>query len=86
MGGAALYLVAAAVGYWVLERAAGQKKGLKTAGQIVGAAIIIFAFLGFACKSYATAKYGKGGYFCPMTACPSGMNCPFMKQQPPMTK
>jgi len=64
LGGTAVFLVTAAIGYWVLERAQQQKKGLKTTGLIVGGLIIALSFLGFACKTYYRAT-GKG-YCCPM--------------------
>ena len=78
--GVALLLLSAAVGYWVLERAEGQKKNLKQIGQLVGGLIIVISLLGVACKVYYLMKGGK------MMYCPPGMNCPFMgrpQQQPP---
>ena len=70
-GSAVFYLLAAAVGYLILERASTQKKNLKTIGQIVGILIITLSFLSFACKVYWVSKwktgiYGKGGAACPI--------------------
>lgn len=79
MSGTALFLLTAAAGYWVLERASDQKKDLKMVGQLVGAAIIILSLASFACKTYWMAKYGKG-YF--KGVCPSGPICPFTAQKP----
>ena len=83
--GIALLLLSAAVGYWVLERASGQKKDLKTIGQIIGALIIAISFLGVACKVYCLTT-GKSscpsGMYPGKKACPAGLNCPFMPQQP----
>ena len=72
--GAALLLLSAAAGYWVLERASTQKKDLKTIGQIVGTLIIVISLLGVACKVYGLAT-GKA-------YCPPGMACPFTPRQP----
>ena len=80
--GVALLLLSSAVGYWVLERASGQKKDLKTIGQVVGGLIIAISLLGVACKIYGLAT-GKAYYPPGMKkTCPAGMNCPFMPQQP----
>ena len=71
MSGTAPFLLTAAAGYWVLERASDQKKDLKTVGQLVGTVIIVVSFMAVACKTYWVAKYGKGG--CPSfskTVCP----------------
>ena len=68
--GVAPLLISAAVGYWVFERATGQKKPAKTVGQVVGAIIIVVALLGTACKVYYTVACGKaayGGFPCPMS-------------------
>ena len=83
--GVALLLLSSAVGYWVLERSSGQKKEVKTIGQIVGTLIIVISLLGVACKVYylATGKtYCPSGMYPGKKACPAGMNCPFMPQQP----
>ena len=80
--GVALLLLSAAAGYWVLERAEGQKKNLKQIGQLVGGLIIVISLLGVACKVYYLMKGTK-------MVCPSGMGCPFMsrpQQQQPMGK
>ena len=80
--GVALLLLSSAVGYWVLERASGQKKDLKTIGQVVGGLIIAISLLGVACKVYYLAT---GKAICPAgmkKICPAGMNCPFIPQQP----
>ncbi len=70
-------LLTAAVGYWVLERASDQKKGLKTVGQIVGAVILVISFMGVACKLYSISKRGAmgGGYGCPIK-----FGCPFKSE------
>lgn len=44
------FLLAAAVGYWVLERAENHKQGLRRVGRWVGGAIIAIAFVGAACR------------------------------------
>lgn len=54
LGGSGVLLLAAAVGYWVLERSASHNKGnLKRVGQAVGWFIIISSIIGIACKAYA---------------------------------
>ena len=64
-------LLAAVGGYWVLERAAAHKGGLKKVGQLLGSAIIVVSLVGVACKVWYAAAcsvgaMGKGG-FCPYT-------------------
>ena len=69
LGGSGVLLLAAAVGYWVLERSATHNKGnLKRVGQAVGWFIIISSIIGIACKVYA------------LKSCPPGSkswSCPF---------
>lgn len=44
------FLLAAAAGYWVLERAEQHKQGLRRVGRWLGAAIIIIALIGVSCR------------------------------------
>lgn len=44
------FLLAAAAGYWVLERAEQHKQGLRRVGRWLGAAIIVVALTGAACR------------------------------------
>lgn len=74
-GSAAWYLIAAAVGYWVLQQASREKKALKAIGQIVGALMIILSFISFTCKVYYVSKWTKG------YVCPAGPKCPFTSQK-----
>jgi hypothetical protein len=69
-------LLAAAAGYWVLERAAGHKGQLHRVGQVVGATIIVVSLLSVAaaiwsCSGGAGWAGGKGawkdGGMCPFT-------------------
>ena len=84
--GVGMLLLSAAVGYWVLERAYGQKKPLKTIGQVVGGAIIVVSLLGTVCTVTCLAT-GKMPYGCMMKmkgVCPvHGVYCP-MKGGCPM--
>ena len=67
--GVGLLLLATAGGYWVLERSATQKKGLRRVGQWLGAVIIIVSLVGVACHIMAAAG-------CPLTSSKSGF-CPY---------
>ncbi len=49
-GGVSGLLLAAAAGYWVLERAESHKRGLRRVGRWVGGAIIVVAIVGSACR------------------------------------
>ena len=64
-------LIAAAAGYWVLERAEHEKGRVRTIGRIVAAVILLVSATGVACKVYA---YSRGW-------CPSGkLGCPMMRK------
>ena len=79
-GSAGTLLLAAAAGYWVLERAQAQKKGLKRAGRVIGWAIVIVSFIGVACRVWTIlmCQPGAGGTgWCPMYPKKAGgMLCP----------
>ena len=44
------FLLAAAAGYWVLERAENHKRGLRRIGRWLGGAIIAVALIGATCR------------------------------------
>ena len=44
------FLLAAAAGYWVLERAENHKRGLRRVGRWLGGAIIAVAVVGTTCR------------------------------------
>ncbi len=77
--GVGVLLVAAAAGYWVLERSATQKKGLRGVGQWLGATIIIVSLVGAACHILSAAgcplKSSKSGW-CPYPSKASSMMSP----------
>lgn len=78
IGGSGMLLLAAAAGYWVLERSASHNKGnLKRVGQAVGWFVILVSLAGVACKVYSLAAC-KGGY-CPVHGGSTGKpwSCPF---------
>ncbi len=79
--GTGVLLLAAIGGYWVLERAATHKDGLKKIGQLLGGAIILISLIGVACKVWYAAA-------CLMGASGKGGLCPFMSSRPasPQTK
>lgn len=61
VSGSGTLLLAAIGGYWVLERAATHKGGLKQIGQLVGGLIIVTSLIGVACRVWAIAT-GKTSY------------------------
>ena len=68
--GAAGLLLAAAAGYWVLERAETHKKSLRRAGRFIGWVIILTGLLGGVCGLLCPggkAGYWKRGGWCPLT-------------------
>ena len=81
-GDAGMLLVSAAAGYWVLERAQAQKKGLKRAGRVIGWAIVLVSLIGVACRIWTIAmcQTGASGMgLCPLQPKKSGgMVCPLM--------
>ena len=50
IGATSGFLIAAAVGYWVLERAENHKRGLRRVGRWLGGVIIVVALTGAACR------------------------------------
>ena len=50
IGATSGFLLAAASGYWVLERAEQHKRGLRRVGRWLGGAIITIALVGAACR------------------------------------
>ncbi len=72
VSGSGVLLLASIGGYWVLERAATHKGGLKRIGQILGGVIIAVSLSGVLCRAWYLAT-GKGGYY------PMGKDvfCPF---------
>lgn len=76
--GTGLLLLSAIGGYWVLERAELQKKGLKKAGRLIGWAVILVSAIGTICNVWCAASgswCGKGGM--------KGVFCPFSSKMPP---
>ena len=71
ISGAGLLLVAAAVGYWVLERAETHKGNLRRVGQCLGWVIIFASLIGVACRVW----YGAGPW-CPMGKASAPMMTP----------
>ena len=76
MHGGAEFLITAAVGYLVLERAEQRKGSLQRIGRWVGGAIIVASLLGAACAvSYGLSRCpwgpGKAGGYCPMMGKPT---------------
>lgn len=70
--GAAGLLIAAAVGYLVIERADRHKGSLRRIGYLVGGVIVVSSIIGLACKVSCMASGGscgmmKKGAYCPMT-------------------
>ncbi len=51
-GGIAELLLAAVGGYWVLERASGQKGNLRKLGRLLGMGIIVLSFLSLICQMW----------------------------------
>ena len=87
-GSAGTLLLAAAAGYWVLERAQSQKKNLKRTGRIIGWLIIVVSLLGVACRVWSitmcqtTGACGAG--WCPMHQKKAGgMVCPLTPKPSP---
>ena len=82
----ALLLIAAAAGYFVLERASAHKGAIKRAGQIIGWGIVLIAAAGIICQALACGSgewpYKKSGW-CPMGA-HSGMSMMPMAPEHPM--
>ncbi len=74
-------LVTAIGGYWVLERAAGQKGQVKRVGQLLGVGIILISLAGVACRAWGAAAGGFG--YCPMPKAGKGWHCPFMSKASP---
>ena len=50
IGATSGFLLAAASGYWVLERAEQHKQGLRRVGRWLGGAIIVVAIVGVSCR------------------------------------
>ncbi len=77
-------LLAAAAGYWVLERAQAQKKGLKRAGKFIGWVIIVVSFIGIACRVWTIVlcQTGQGSLMCPMPKKMGKSFCPFTPKAP----
>ena len=73
--GTGVLLLSAIGGYWVLERAATHKDGLKKIGQLLGSAIILVSLVGIVCKVWYAAA-------CQMGASGKGGLCPFMSSRP----
>ena len=69
-------LLAAVAGYWVLERAATHKDGLKIIGQLLGSAIIVVSLVGVACKVWYAAT-------CPPGSTGKAWHCPFKAKTAP---
>ena len=73
IGATSGFLLAAAAGYWVLERAEQHKQGLRRVGRWLGGAIIVIALLGTTCLLTCSASgqtcpmMGAGKVGCPMT-------------------
>ena len=68
-GGIAELLLAAVGGYWVLERASGQKGNLRKLGRLLGMGIIVLSFLSLICQMwcFGGGRMGKGG-MCPWSS------------------
>lgn len=83
MSGSAFLLLAAVGGYWVLERGAQQKGGVRLAGLLVGLTIIVVSFFGVACKVATSMCGAKGGYTmgCPYLKSIHGGFCPFSSSE-----
>lgn len=67
--GSGVLLISAAVGYFVLERAAKHKGGLQRVGQVLGWVIIVVSLAGVACRTWWVSKWAgglKAGYYCPL--------------------
>ncbi len=81
--GSGVLLIAAAVGYLVLERADKHKNSLRRAGQLVGWSIIIVSFLSMLCGALC-AGGGRGS--CDMMGMRGGHRgktmCPFSGKSP----
>jgi hypothetical protein len=82
--GAAGLLLAAAGGYWVLERANSHRGQLKRAGQLLGTVIIAVALAGVVCRIWYVST-GKMGYY----GCEKGAKawyCPYAAKAAEPTK
>ena len=79
--GAAVLMLSAIGGYWVLERSSGHKGNLKRVGEWLGGAIILLSVLGVAYHvSGAVSKCRQDGMM-------KGGFCPFSSKAPaPNTK
>ena len=60
--GAALLLLAAVGGYWVLERAASHRGRLKQVGQLLGGLIIILSLIAVGCKVWHLTTWKKDSH------------------------
>ena len=79
--GVGLLLLAAVGGYWVLERAATHKGGLKRAGQLVGSVIIAVSLIGVVCHVWYLVVGARG--FCSMGKTGKGVYCPYTPEMSP---
>ncbi len=78
-----LLLLAAAGGYWVLERADKHKGTLKSVGQVVGSAIIIVSVIGVACAVWSIMTCGSGTYPAKSWMCPFSSKAPASSSEAP---
>jgi len=74
--GTGLLLLAAAGGYWVLERADKHKGTLKRVGQVVGGAIIVVSLIGVVCTVWSIVTCGSGMYPAKSWMCPFSSKAP----------
>jgi len=69
-----MLLLAAAVGYWVLERAITHKGQLKQVGLVLGSLIIVVSILGLVCYVWSFSSMKTG--YCPIGAMGKGASTP----------
>ena len=81
--GAGFLLLTAIGGYWVLERAEKQKRGLKQVGQLLGAIIIVVSLIGAGCHVWGLDS-GKALSYCPHAyKGKKGWSCPYHRSGSP---
>lgn len=82
VGGTGLLLIAAIGGYWVLERSATHKGGLRRVGQWLGGLVIVASLVGVVCKIWCASAMCPAGTakrsWCPWSKPSGGMRAPSM--------
>ncbi|MBI3319874.1 MAG: hypothetical protein HYZ89_04740 [Candidatus Omnitrophica bacterium] len=75
--GTGMFLLTAAAGYWILERAETHKSYLKRVGRVLGWVMIAGSLVGVACRTCALVSDKTG--WCPL----KDWSCPYMQKSLP---